>query len=295
MHSSRRLASSLSWNRLPFLSSIKVLVAWGGMLSLAAGCLGCASPQSSTSSTRSNASPSSPRSGARDSSDERSSHQKAAPEPPSRRALARWTKDLEGQGALSAAIETTEGTIRCKLFEERTPITVANFVGLARGRQAWRDPETGERIEGRAFYDGLPFHRVIPEFIIQAGAPEDSEAFGPGYTIPDEIDPELSHDRPGVLSMANRGPDTGGSQFFILEQPAPHLDGRHAIFGQCRDLDVVRSIARMPAGPNNRPEHPADIRDITFQRGEWADGPEAASSADRSPKTSSSDSSSELN
>jgi cyclophilin family peptidyl-prolyl cis-trans isomerase len=235
------------------------------------GVTGCASKQSIDEST----SHASPRGTVQRSKPSTSSKPRGAtapsPEPPSKRALERWTDDLDGEGALIATLETTEGAIHCRLFEERTPITVANFVGLARGRQTWLDPETGERVR-RPFYDGLPFHRVIPGFMIQAGSPEAADAVGPGYTIPDEIVPALSHDRPGVLSMANRGPDTGGSQFFILERAAPHLDGRHTVFGRCRNLDVVRSIARLPTRPNNRPEHPAHIRDVTFRRGDWTDG-----------------------
>lgn len=186
---------------------------------------------------------------------------------PSRRDLAAYTSDLQGEGNLIAVLQTTEGEISCRLYAERAPITVANFVGLARGKKTWVDPETGHVVTDEPFYDGLTFHRVIPGFMIQAGDPTGTGSGGPGYTIPDEIDPELSHDEPGTLSMATRGPDTGGSQFFITEAPAPHLDGRHTIFGQCSDLSVIESIARIPAGPKNHPENPARIEDVTIQRG----------------------------
>lgn len=180
--------------------------------------------------------------------------------------LRAYTSDLEGSGELIATFSTSEGEIRCRLFEERAPITVANFVGLARGLKPWVDPETGEVHGDNRFYRGLTFHRVIPGFLIQGGAPTGSGDGGPGYTIPDEFDDSLSHDHPGMLSMANRGPNTGGSQFFITLAPAPHLDGRHTIFGECRNLKTVRAIARVPADANNRPEDPPRIESIHFER-----------------------------
>ena len=188
---------------------------------------------------------------------------------PEKADLRTYTSDIEGEGALSATLHTSEGEIHCLLHEDRTPITVANFVGLARGMKPWRDPETDSIVQGEPFYDGLTFHRVIPGFLIQGGDPTGSGTGGPGYTIPDEIDSSLSHDEPGTLSMANRGPNTGGSQFFITEVPAPHLDGRHTIFGECHNLETIEAIARVPADPENRPEHPATVEDVTFGRGEF--------------------------
>ena len=188
---------------------------------------------------------------------------------PSRRDLASYTSDLEGSGELIATLVTSEGDIDCRLFDESAPITVANFVGLARGKKMWVDPETDEVVDGQPFYDGLTFHRVIPGFMIQGGDPTGTGKGGPGYTIPDEISSSRTHAKPGTLSMANRGPDTGGSQFFITETSAPHLDGRHTIFGRCRDLDVVESIARIPTDANNRPSNPATINDVEFRLGEW--------------------------
>ncbi len=198
----------------------------------------------------------------------------AVPDPddiasPSERDLRIYTSDLDGSDDLIATMQTTEGDIRCQLFEHQAPITVANFVGLARGMKRWVDPETNRVVEDTPLYDGTPFHRVIPGFMIQGGDPTGSGTGGPGYTIPDEISDSLSHDTPGTLSMATRGPDTGGSQFFITETSAPHLDGRHTIFGRCRDLEVIEAISRKPAGPDNRPEHPAKIEDIVFERGDF--------------------------
>ncbi|MEM1348522.1 MAG: peptidylprolyl isomerase [Myxococcota bacterium] len=183
--------------------------------------------------------------------------EQASPAPPEREdALTRYTKDLPGDGPLRAVLETSEGRITCLLFPEQAPITVANFIGLARGLKSWTDPESLDTVPDRPYYDGVVFHRVFPGFVIHTGDRTGTGHGGPGYTIPDEIARDLKHDRPGVLSMANAGPNTGGAQFFITEAPAPHLDGRHTIFGQCEDLDVIKSIARAPTDAQNRPEHP---------------------------------------
>lgn len=191
---------------------------------------------------------------------------------PSKNDLRAYTSDLEGSGTLIATIVTSEGNIECRLFEDQTPITVANFVGLARGEKLWVDPETDEVKRGEPFYDGLTFHRVISGFLIQGGDPTGTGDGGPGYTIPDEFTSEFTHEKPGALSMANRGPGTGGSQFFITMTAAPHLDGRHTLFGRCADSDVVEAIAGRPTGPNDRPKNPATIETIEFRRGAW-EGP----------------------
>jgi len=131
---------------------------------------------------------------------------------------------------LTAAIETNKGTIRLELFPEQAPVTVANFVNLSK----------------RGFYDGLKFHRVIPDFMIQGGCPQGTGRGGPGYRFEDECTPALKHDRPGILSMANAGPGTNGSQFFVTHVPTPWLDGKHTIFGAVEssaDQDVVNAIA----------------------------------------------------
>ena len=200
---------------------------------------------------------------------EQSETDKVEVEAPKKSALERYTSALQGDGPLHAVIETSMGSIRCDLHEERAPLTVTNFVGLATGQKPWRDPDSDTVVEDKALYSGVVFHRVIPNFLIQSGDPTGSGTGGPGYTIPDEFHDELHHDRAGVLSMANRGePDSGGSQWFILELPAPHLDQRHTVFGQCADLDVVRKISRVPTGPENRPRKPPVIESIDIVRGE---------------------------
>ncbi|MFB6262021.1 MAG: peptidylprolyl isomerase, partial [Bradymonadaceae bacterium] len=133
--------------------------------------------------------------------------------------------------------------------------------------KTWRHPKSDQLRSGVPLYRDLPFHRVIPNFIVQTGDPTGSGAGGPGYTIPDEIDPRLRHDRAGTLSMANRGADTGGSQFFITLRAIPYLDGRHTVFGYCRDIGVLRRIARAPAGPKNRPEEPPILESIDLRWG----------------------------
>lgn len=187
-----------------------------------------------------------------------------APEPND---LDAFVADLDDHGTLVADIVTDHGTLNCELFEEKTPVTVANFVGLARGLKAHINPVTGQRTTGIPYFDDVEFHRVLPDTLIQTGDPTGSGHGGPGYTIPDEIHPELSHNAPGVMSMANRGADTGGSQFFITERPLPHLDGHHTVFGQCEPHRVIRSISHVPTRAMNEPVDPAPrIEMITLRR-----------------------------
>jgi cyclophilin family peptidyl-prolyl cis-trans isomerase len=164
---------------------------------------------------------------------------------------------------LEATLETSEGAVHCRLFHREAPVTVINFVALARGQQTWRDPAEGGDTQ-RALYDGTTFHRVIPDFMIQGGDPLGTGEGFPGYRFRDELHPDLHFDRPGRLAMANSGQDTNGSQFFITEVPVPHLDGLHTIFGQCDDLDVVKSIARVPTGPGDKPESDVTLESIAF-------------------------------
>jgi len=159
-----------------------------------------------------------------------------------------YIADLEGDGVLMASFETDLGDIHCELYENEAPMTVANFVGLARGLKAFRNPNNNKD-EQRPFFDGLVFHRVIPNFMIQGGDPLGVGRGGPGYRFADEFHESLKHDKPGRLSMANAGHGTNGSQFFITEKPTPHLDNKHSIFGQCDGEDIVKRIAREGNSP----------------------------------------------
>ena len=162
----------------------------------------------------------------------------------------------------TAIIETTDGNITCTLFPNQAPQTVANFIGLANGTKAWKNPKTGEMMH-TPLYDGTICHRVIPNFMIQCGDPAGNGSGGPGYDFKDEFSPTLTFNQPGRLAMANSGPNTNGSQFFITEVPTPHLNGKHTIFGQCENLDVVKNIARLASDPrNNRPYSPPKITHI---------------------------------
>jgi peptidyl-prolyl cis-trans isomerase A (cyclophilin A) len=154
----------------------------------------------------------------------------------------------------TATLHTTHGDITVELFDERAPETVSNFVGLATGEQSWEDPQSGDQRDD-PLYDDVPFHRVIADFMIQTGDPEGTGRGGPGYTFDDEFDDELRHDEPGTLSMANRGPNTNGSQFFITLDAQPHLDDRHAVFGEVTDgMDVVREIGSVKTDGNDQPQ-----------------------------------------
>jgi peptidyl-prolyl cis-trans isomerase A (cyclophilin A) len=161
--------------------------------------------------------------------------------------------NVAGQGQLYARLHTTQGVVIVELEEKRTPKTVASFVGLATGSIEWQDPKTGQR-SNAPMYDGVRFHRVIPGFMVQVGDPQSKYTElkgrwgtgGPGYKYGDEIHPELKHKTGGILSMANAGPGTNGSQFFITEGPTPHLDGRHTVFGHVIvGQDVVKKIANV--------------------------------------------------
>jgi peptidyl-prolyl cis-trans isomerase A (cyclophilin A) len=177
--------------------------------------------------------------------------------------------EVPGDGELRAVLRTSRGDIVLRLFEQRAPRTVANFVGLATGRIEWIDPSTGETLS-RPLYEGSIFHRVIPNFMIQGGAPPGRSSGGPGYRFDDEFDPALRHSRPGILSMANSGPNTNGSQFFVTEVAAPFFDQKHSVFGDVvAGMDVVKTIARVPANPgNSRPYEDVVIRSVTVYRGE---------------------------
>ena len=164
-----------------------------------------------------------------------------------------------------AVVKTNHGDIRLELFAERVPRTVENFVGLATGEKSWTDPESGEEMDGTPLYDDVPFHRIIDGFMIQGGDPTGTGRGGPGYTFDDEFHDDLTHSGPGILSMANSGPNTNGSQFFITLDATPHLDGRHSVFGQVIDgMDVVEEIGSLPTDSDDRPQEEALIESVTI-------------------------------
>ena len=165
---------------------------------------------------------------------------------------------------MHALFETNQGNFKVKLFNDRTPKTVENFVGLAEGTKEFTDPKTGAKTK-RPFYDGLNFHRVIKDFMIQGGCPLGTGTGDPGYRFADEIVPgQNSHAKPGMLSMANAGPNTNGSQFFITEVPTPWLDGRHSIFGQVTEgMDVVNKIASADRDGRDKPLKQIAMKKVT--------------------------------
>ena len=168
---------------------------------------------------------------------------------------------------LIATLNTTLGPIVIRLFPEKAPKTVGNFVGLAEGTIQWTHPETGQR-SNNPLYNGTIFHRVIDGFMIQGGDPLGQGIGGPGYEFEDEIDPQLRFDRPYLLAMANAGPATNGSQFFVTVVPTPHLNGRHTIFGEVvQGSEVVDAIAKTEtAGPNDRPVKDIVLESVTIER-----------------------------
>lgn len=165
-----------------------------------------------------------------------------------------------------ARFNTSAGDFKVRLYDDKAPKTVANFVGLAEGTQEWTDPKTGQQVK-RPFYDGLIFHRVIDGFMLQGGCPMGTGTGGPGYKFADEFGPGLAHDRPGLLSMANSGPHTNGSQFFVTLVPTPWLDNKHALFGEVIEgMDVVQKIGKTPTGRNDRPATDIVINSVQIER-----------------------------
>jgi peptidyl-prolyl cis-trans isomerase A (cyclophilin A) len=159
-----------------------------------------------------------------------------------------------------AIFETSQGEIMIRLLEKEAPKTVANFVGLAEGTQEFTNEKSGAK-EKRAFYENLIFHRVIPDFMIQGGCPHGSGMGGPGYKFADEFHPSLKHSTAGKLSMANSGPGTNGSQFFITVAATPWLDNRHAIFGEVVEgQDVANKISKLPRDGSDRPKTPVTMK-----------------------------------
>jgi peptidyl-prolyl cis-trans isomerase A (cyclophilin A) len=168
---------------------------------------------------------------------------------------------------LTATLRTNQGTIVVRLFPDHAPKTVRNFVELAGGGKQWTDPGTGQATTAR-LYDGTIFHRVIPDFMIQGGDPLGTGRGGPGYKFGDEIHPDLAFDRPYLLAMANAGPGTNGSQFFITTVPTPWLSGKHTIFGEVIDgADVVDQISRLKTGSQDRPVEDVILESVAVERG----------------------------
>jgi peptidyl-prolyl cis-trans isomerase A (cyclophilin A) len=168
---------------------------------------------------------------------------------------------------LTATLRTTEGTVQVRLFPDHAPKTVANFTDLAEGTREWTDPAT-RKTEQAKLYDGTVFHRVIPNFMIQGGDPLGTGTGGPGYKFADEIHPDLQFDRPYLLAMANAGPGTNGSQFFITVGPTPHLNGRHTIFGEVTSgSDVVDRISQVQTNRNDRPVKDVVLESVEIDRG----------------------------
>jgi peptidyl-prolyl cis-trans isomerase A (cyclophilin A) len=184
--------------------------------------------------------------------------------------LAEYMKDLPGKGdKLEAEIKTSEGTFHCDLFADKAPMTVANWVGLATGKKAWKNPRTGETMKKTPFYDGLKFHRVIPQFMVQGGDPLGNGTGGPGYDFAEETRPDLVHE-PGTLSMAKTSaPHSTGSQFFIMEARKTSLDNGYSVFGKCKEVDLVKKITAL-GDPNNNdmPTKDVTIQKVTITRAE---------------------------
>jgi peptidyl-prolyl cis-trans isomerase A (cyclophilin A) len=166
----------------------------------------------------------------------------------------------------TVVMDTSMGRITCQFFQKQAPNAVANFVALAQGTKDWTDPATKKVQHHKPLYDGTTFHRVIPGFMIQGGDPIGTGEGDPGYAFADEFDPDLNFDVPGRLAMANSGPDTNGSQFFITEQAYPSLSQHYTLFGQCDDpsVEVVKAIARVDRDGNDKPLAPVVLQKVTI-------------------------------
>jgi peptidyl-prolyl cis-trans isomerase A (cyclophilin A) len=168
----------------------------------------------------------------------------------------------------TVVMDTSMGRITCQFYQKQAPNAVANFIGLAEGTQEWTDPATHVKHHGKPYFNGTIFHRVIPGFMIQGGDPTGTGMGDPGYAFRDEFDPNLNFDKPGRLAMANSGPNTNGSQFFITEQGYDSLNQHYTLFGQCDDasVDVVKAIARVPRDGNDKPLTPVVLKKVTIVR-----------------------------
>ena len=186
----------------------------------------------------------------------------AAAKPAAKPAAAPATAAIPANQPVMATFQTTLGDINCTLFPDKAPVTVDNFIGLATGKKDWKNPSNGATMHNRPLYDGTIFHRVIPNFMVQGGDPLGNGTGGPGFSFKDEFS-DLTFDQPGRLAMANSGPATNGSQFFITEVPTPHLNGKHTIFGQCDNPELIKQITRLPTDPrNDRPFTPPKLTHV---------------------------------
>ena len=176
-------------------------------------------------------------------------------------------KEKKETKTMMAIFETNKGTFKVKLFADKAPKTVENFVGLAEGTKEWTDPKIGSKVK-KPFYDGLKFHRVIPNFMIQGGDPLGTGTGGPGFRFEDEFPAGAPrHDKPGILSMANAGPNTNGSQFFVTVAATPWLDGKHTVFGEVTEgMDLVMEISKARTGPMDRPVEDIVIKNLKIER-----------------------------
>jgi peptidyl-prolyl cis-trans isomerase A (cyclophilin A) len=176
------------------------------------------------------------------------------------------TASFAADSGTFAKFSTTEGDFTVKLFDKQAPKTVANFVGLAEGTKEWKDPRSGKMVK-KPFYNGLKFHRIIDGFMIQGGDPLGNGTGGPGYEFEDEFDPKLRHSKAGILSMANAGRNTNGSQFFITLAPTPHLNDKHSVFGEVvSGMDVIKKLGSTPVGANDKPIKDEVIKSVTIER-----------------------------
>lgn len=186
---------------------------------------------------------------------------------------------LPSEPGTYAVFYTSMGNIVCRLFAEDAPKTVANFIGLANGTKTWTNPDTNKPMH-KPLYSNTTFHRVIPNFMIQGGDPEGTGMGQPGYQFDDEISPNHSFDKPGILAMANAGPNTNGSQFFITVAPQERLDGKYSIFGEVvSGQDVVDAISKVPTGVNDKPLTPVKLIRVTIRKMSAKPVPKTASPA----------------
>jgi peptidyl-prolyl cis-trans isomerase A (cyclophilin A) len=223
--------------------------------------------------------------------------QQSTPTPPAQSAPAQPADALPDAPQATAAamirpngptvvMDTSMGRITCQFYQQQAPKAVATFIGLAEGTIDWTDPVTKRKQHHKPFYDGTAFHRVIPEFMIQGGDPTGTGTGDPGFSFDDELDPNLNFDKPGKLAMANSGPNTNGSQFFITEQAYESLNQHYSLFGQCDDSSVlvVKTIARVERDGNDKPVTPVILKKVTIVREGQSLPPPPSAAAPAAPK-----------